>query len=215
MAAPRVDRLAEALASLGWLTPAQLAEALREQARTGIGLGRTVVERGWVGDADYANLASQITGVPRLRVCDEVVDPEVAAQMSDTWIRAHQVLPMSIDPEEGSVRLAVVDPQHLEHVRAAGRRYRRRPDPRVSTQQEFKRLLGAAFGSARKIAGARSEVSEAGRERAGLSRLLQESCAEASALEAVLDLCVERGLVTREEFAARLRACEDGSDAPK
>ena len=117
------DLIGQFLVSRKLLTSEALASALAEQRRTNKSLGRILLDRGQINEADLMSaLAAQI-GMDFVDLMDYPVDSSAATLISDGLARRHQALP--IGWEDGTLVVAMADPGNvfaIDDIRAVTRK---------------------------------------------------------------------------------------------
>jgi type IV pilus assembly protein PilB len=110
-AAPRRKPLGELLVEQGLLTPEQLEIAQREHKETGKGLSRTLIDLGFLSEAEMvAALARQI-GLPYVELSDDQIDPACVALIPEPLAKRYCALPIRYD--EGKLVVAMSDPTNV------------------------------------------------------------------------------------------------------
>ncbi|HOW97505.1 MAG TPA: ATPase, T2SS/T4P/T4SS family [Kiritimatiellia bacterium] len=90
-------RLDEVLVGRGRVTPEQVEEARARAGKAGgdVELGRALVDAGLLADADLLDALGELYGCDVLREpADNLLDPELVAQLPVEWARAHAMLPV-------------------------------------------------------------------------------------------------------------------------
>lgn len=225
------SRIADALVRQGLLRPDLAQAALRDSARTGLQPGQIIVERGWVADSLYASVVARELGAERLALGSCRVDPAVVGGLPEEWARTEQMVPIALDSRTADV--ALLDPENVRGLDELRFRLGRRLRLLVASRGELERLIRHLFSgepldrSTREqristdvpidddtILRGNDAIREAVQSgdvplgvdprREALARVVQENRQAAEALRALFDLCVERGIVSREELEARL-----------
>jgi type IV pilus assembly protein PilB len=84
MATPKPrDPIGQILVERGVLTPAQTADALAEQARTGAGLGESLVERGLISRQDLGAALAWQRGAQFYDLATNPPDSQIAAMLPE------------------------------------------------------------------------------------------------------------------------------------
>ncbi len=112
----RRRRLGELLIEGGLLSEVQLKAALNEQRKWGGRLGRTVVEMGFVKEADVVQVLAQQL---RLRTVDldQVQIPEgITGLLRLDLAERYGVFPLGVNPQTRTLLVATSDPTNLEHL---------------------------------------------------------------------------------------------------
>jgi type IV pilus assembly protein PilB len=130
-----MKQLADILLDNGLVDEGQLASAFDEHQRAGRSLGRVLVERGILSEAQLvAALAYQI-GLPFVDLGDRAVDGAAVALVPPAVCRRHLVLPIAF--EDGRLVLAMADPANvfaLDDVRSLTGL---EPRPVVATREDL------------------------------------------------------------------------------
>ncbi|MER3453472.1 MAG: type II secretion system protein GspE, partial [Acidimicrobiia bacterium] len=105
------NQLGALLVERGLITREQLRAALEEQARTKKSLGRVLIDRRIVSEADLvATLAAQI-GLDYVDLAEVQVDPTAVASVSASLCRRYQAIPIAW--EDGRLVVAMADPSNV------------------------------------------------------------------------------------------------------
>lgn len=105
------QRIGAFLVSRGLLTQASLDRALEEQTRTSKSLGRILLDKGLVKEADLmAALAAQI-GMEFVDLADYPVDSSAVGLITESAARRYQALPIGWD--DGQLVVAMADPGNV------------------------------------------------------------------------------------------------------
>lgn len=185
----------------GALDPGRAEMALRDQARSGIPLGRLLTDRRWVDEQRYAEAVSAETGWPLLESQPEL-DPALAERAGVEACEKGELCPMAWAGRR--VRVAVVEPDEgpLDGLRF---RFGAELVPRVTTRSHLDRLQRHLFfGEALEARSGGKGVP--GEARDAIHRLVNENRVAARAVRAIFDLCVERGLIEPGALEARLQS---------
>lgn len=221
-------RIANALVRRGLLSRAVADAVLRDEVRTGLAFGRLVVERNLVSDQVYADVVSEETGAPRLRLSDAPVNADIAGQVGEMWSRSQDIVPLWEDSGRRVVAVAVLDPENVSALDDLGFRLGRRLEPVVASRNELERLARHVFhgealerraprargmdleeysiitGEEAMQEALRTSGEEDEEERLALARLVNENREASEVLRAIFELCVEKGVFSKEEITARL-----------
>lgn len=112
-------KLGELLLKEKMITPGQLEEALKNQMIYGIRLGSSLVEMGYVGEDDLAQLLSKKLGVPCVgRKELAAVPKELIRDFPQRLVEAHQVVPFK--REGNRLSLAMADPTDFKAIEDVG-----------------------------------------------------------------------------------------------
>ena len=118
-AAKRVKgRIGEKLLALGLITPDQLRIGLREKQRSSKMLGAILVELGFVGEAQLAQVLAEATGLERFDPKTTLADPDVVRLVPKEVALKYKVLPFSMKDRTAHVAMAdAYDVLALDQVR--------------------------------------------------------------------------------------------------
>jgi type IV pilus assembly protein PilB len=95
----------------GLLSQEALDDALDEQAKTGKFLGRVLIERGLVTDADLYRILAPQLGLQFVDLTDYSIDSSAVGLISESLARRYQALPVGW--EDGKLVLAMADPGNV------------------------------------------------------------------------------------------------------
>ncbi|MDX6503659.1 MAG: type pilus assembly protein PilB, partial [Gaiellaceae bacterium] len=105
-------RLGSLLLRRGLLSPERLEEALEEGAIRGARVGKVLVERGWVTEAEIAGVMAEQSGLEVVRLDFESFDPAAIALLPGRTVRGLGAIPVSFaDPQ--TIVIAVSDPTNV------------------------------------------------------------------------------------------------------
>ncbi len=117
--APKRKSLGTLLVEAGYLTQAQLKEALAEQARTGEQLSSILLNRGYVSKQTLGQILGAQHGVAYIDLNTSRIDEQVVRSLPEGVIMHHKVLPIA--RAGGKVHLAMVNPTDVVAVDTVGR----------------------------------------------------------------------------------------------
>jgi type IV pilus assembly protein PilB len=103
--------LGELLMRKGLITKDQVADALREQKKTGRRLGEVITSRNWLDERQVLQALAEQMAVPMVRLRAGVYDPEVAGRLDADTIKRLKVMPLFC--VRGVVSLATANPQDM------------------------------------------------------------------------------------------------------
>ena len=90
------QRLGDLLVEMGFLTPAKLGVALKEQKRTQELLGQTLERLGFVSPDKMALVLAAQAGIPFVNLKETTPQPEAIEAFSEDLAREYQVLPLEL-----------------------------------------------------------------------------------------------------------------------
>lgn len=136
-------RLGEILVERGFVSPAQLQEALRVQYREGKRLGEILLEMGALS-ADELNWAlSELLGIPYVEFSEEMVDLELARTLPEAVLRRHLAFPVL--QAGGELTAILADPLDQAAILALEGLTGRRVQVAIASSEMIVRLLDKAF----------------------------------------------------------------------
>lgn len=209
MMKPMSPRIADALVERGLLDRFHADAALREEARTGLELGQLVVDRRWVSDDVFAQVVAEVFGIERLALDRTVLDPALASGLGEHWVRSEGLMPLVKRADGRELLVASTNPDNVRGVDALAFRFGQRVRLLATGRHELEVLIRHAFHGDPLP---RPAVDRSHDDRDALARAVGENRQAAEALRAIFELCVERGLFTREELDRRLAASDARAD---
>ncbi len=153
-------RLGDMLIEAGYITQAQLEDALKVQKASGKRLGETLIDVGLIAERDIIDVLCLQLGIDFIDLSHTTLPVELTAIIPKALARRYTMVPVRATPDE--VVIAMADPMNLiaqEEARAAARR---RITPAISTRTAIDRAIMQLYGNegaARAIEDMRSEAS--------------------------------------------------------
>jgi hypothetical protein len=178
-------RLGEILVAHHVVTEAQVAQGLADQAQWGGRLGQALVRLAALTEDVLVRALSRQLGVPRADLRSAQPAPEALARVPAALARQLKALPLELRRGE-VLAVAMADPNDSAHLEALARASHCRLEARIAAGPELLAAIARAYGEL----GPSAPVSAPERAR--------------DPLEALCDLLVEKGLLTREELRERL-----------
>jgi hypothetical protein len=114
--APMPPRLGDLLVSKGWITPAQLDDALAESRSTKTLLGRVLLRRRWIFEEELARTLAEQWSVPYVSIMRIGVDASVARLLPDEIGLQFGAIPVRM--QECGVQVAFADPSDRDALDA-------------------------------------------------------------------------------------------------
>jgi MSHA biogenesis protein MshE len=172
-------RLGELLIEQGVITAEQLAQALREQKRTGRKLGRVLTDLGIISEHDLNQVLSRHMKVPFIDLRQATLDPEVVQLLPEVHARRFRAIVLQSDARGFLVGMA--DPSDLFAYDELAKRLKRPLRLAVVSETELLRLFGVLYRRQEQIANLVQEIQDDLRES---DVDLAELTADASAADA-------------------------------
>jgi hypothetical protein len=101
-------RIGEILVERGFITEAQLLDALKAQRVSNEFLGRILITRGLLSDHDFLLALAEQFGIPLVDLKTQHIDMELARKFSTSLIIDHKCFPLKED--DYMVTVAIVNP---------------------------------------------------------------------------------------------------------
>lgn len=218
-------KLGELLVRAGVLDDAKLKAALHEQERWGGRLGATLVAMGFVAEDLLVKALSKQLAVPMAHLEDIDVPESILRKLDLDFVKVNAVCPERYLVDRRTLLVAMADPINVQTIDEMGRRTGLRIQPTVAGERAINLAIGRMYGEALSaVEGASGDlVSERLRESPipsadpgpGPASAAPASTELVAALEAaqrkqhkairvMAELLIERGVLPREEYLARL-----------
>ena len=101
-------RIGEILIEKGFITEAQLHDALTEQKLSDKFLGKILVDKGVIADRDLIAALAEQFGIPMVELKEQHIDMELARKFSTSLIIDHKCFPLKED--DYSLTMAIINP---------------------------------------------------------------------------------------------------------
>lgn len=101
-------RIGEILLEKGFITEAQLADALSEQKINSIFLGEILTKKGALSKEHFLEALSEQFDIPMVNLKEQDIDPELASKFSSALIVDHKCFPLF--KQQDSITVAIVNP---------------------------------------------------------------------------------------------------------
>jgi type IV pilus assembly protein PilB len=157
--------IGELMIARDFVSHAQLAEALLQQAASGKRIGSLLVELGALDERDLAAALAAQFDLPLVDLRQAGPDAEASQLLGESVARACNAVALGVD-EDGIVGVAVADPRP-ETVAAVQQDIGRHVEFVVASQSEIRRVIDATYRALSDIDGLVNEfkLTEAGRAR--------------------------------------------------
>ncbi|HRX22207.1 MAG TPA: ATPase, T2SS/T4P/T4SS family [Syntrophomonadaceae bacterium] len=106
--------LGEILVENGLISSEQLAQAVNEQQQTHEKLGKILVRSGFINDEQLMEALEFSLGIPRVRISQLDINPEIVKMLPTTMLSKHKILPLSIN--QGRMTLIMSDPLNYHAI---------------------------------------------------------------------------------------------------
>ena len=149
------NRLGDLLIASELITPAQLEEAMAEQAKTGERLGQILISRGFITKQALGDALQTQRGTPYVNLATSPIDEALLRSIPPAIIIEHRVVPFARLGRE--VHVAMIDPTDVVAIDRLAALLRARIRPFFTTEQDFAWVLASHFDMA-EAAGATLEA---------------------------------------------------------
>ena len=140
----REHLLGDILVETNLLTSAQLEAALVSQRRTGVPLGETLIQLGYITERQLKNALSIQLRIAFVDLDRRSIDPELAAVISERYARRHRAIPIARDDDR--IVLAMDDPTDADVVAEVRSCTGCRIDVATATADTLERALSRLYG---------------------------------------------------------------------
>lgn len=135
--------LGEELVAQGVIDADQLAEALRRQRDTGLKLGETLIQLGFVTEEEILPYVGRRLGIPAVRLRDGMVDPLVVRLIPQEKAEALDAL--ALFKVRDTLTVAMAEPQHLQRVDELERITNLRVRAVLAAQSAIQRMIDRCY----------------------------------------------------------------------
>ncbi|GEM90383.1 GspE/PulE family protein [Oceanithermus desulfurans] len=140
------SKLGELLVRRGYISEAQLQDALREQARTGERLGQVLLRRGYLKEEDLVRALATQQQAEVVQLGQVEPDPQAVALVDDRFARKHRVFPYRLDGHR--LYVAMANPGDLKLIDELRYMTGREIVPQLASDSEILHALNRALGRA-------------------------------------------------------------------
>ena len=134
-------RLGDLLIESELITPAQLEEAMAEQAKTGARLGQILISRGFITKQALGDALQTQRGTAYINLATSHIDEVLLRSVPPAVIMEHRVVPFARVGRE--VHVAMVDPTDILAIDHLAAMLRARIRPFFTTEQDFAWVLAS------------------------------------------------------------------------
>ncbi len=136
-------RIGDLLVQNRIITHDQLMAALAEQKKTGIKLGRTLVDLNFISETDLLNFLSRQLQIPFIDISQYQRDDEVINQLPETLARRFRVV--MLENNEHDVLLAMADPTDLMGIDELTRIIKKRIRQAVARETDLLKVIDQSY----------------------------------------------------------------------
>jgi hypothetical protein len=199
-------RLGELLMRAGVLSAQQIETAREEQERWGGRLGRVLVERGYLSEPVLVRVLSKQLGIRPASLERAWVPPDIIQRLGQDFLRDHAVCPEGVDEGSRTLRLAMADPTDVAVIDDAQFRTGLRVVALIAGESEIEatldRMLGWTAAPNSDFQDRLESAAEPSSSPANdpLAELSLTQAQQERALRVLVDLLIEGGVFTREQY---------------
>ncbi len=106
-------RLDEIVLRNGWVTEAQLVQALKEQDQSGGRLGSVLVKLGFLSETQLAEALAEQFNLPKWDPETAILEESALKLFPEQWLRQRGVIPLAYDKDKRQLEVAVTDPTNV------------------------------------------------------------------------------------------------------
>ena len=144
------EKLGQALVDGAFISPDDLEKALKEARESGKRLSQVLLEKNFLSPETLATVLSFQIGVPVIDLKQFRVQPEALELVPEEVAREKGVIPLSI--EDGTLQVAMEDPQDLETIDTLAALTKLRIRPCLPLHGGVRELIDTAYKATSKLA---------------------------------------------------------------
>lgn len=210
-------RIGDLLISNGLITSGQLMEALAEQKRTGLRLGRTLFDMGMINEDSLLDLLSRQLKIPFVQLNSYQFQPHLIAKLPETYARRFRAI--VLDEQDEELLVGMADPLDLMAVDDIGRQVGQHVNIAVVREGELLSTLDMVYRRTDEISNLAVELdSELADDAFDLAELTNDAEANDAPVVRLLQSIFEDALQARasdihiepDESVTRIRLRVDG-----
>jgi len=208
--ASKRKKIGEILVGESLITPAQLRAALEEQKKVGGKLGAVLISIGAIAEDDLARILGIKLRVKWVTPSQILISDEALATLDVETAKQHLVMPVHTDKR--FVAVAMTDPTDLNMVDTLEFIVGKRIRPVISTATEIKRAIARYYEGKNpdKIVAAKPKSTPIMESSELLINFGDEKLELPIALESLIEMLVDKGVITKEEFSMHLYRKDQG-----
>lgn len=216
-------RLGELLIAAGVLDEPRLQRALAEQQKWGEPLGRTLVQLGYLTEELLTRALSRQLGIPACDPAAMELPAGITGHLGLHLVDEFGVMPVRVDPQRRTLVVATADPTDRRALAELGDRIGWRIEPVLAQASRIEAAIRRYYygeveatppSAPLPVATEASPAADAGSAaeleamRRSLEALEERVNGQLRALRVTLEILIERGVLTHDEYLARLHALE-------
>lgn len=154
-------RFGDLLISKGLISHDELKLALVEQRKTGHKLGEVLEYMGLLSQDALRDTVGESVGFRSISLASIIPDAQALSFIQEPFARAHQVMPISYDPEQNQLKVGLVNPENIILIDKL-RRHIKNPEIRldlyVAAEKEILECIDRYYGYELSIDGILKEI---------------------------------------------------------
>ena len=151
-------RIGDLLVAEGEITEAQLMDALEDQKKTGLKLGRILVDKQFIEEDRFLHFLSEQFGIPFYDLKEFNFDAEVVARLPETYARRYRAL--LLEEKGGELIVGMVDPMDIFAYDELSRQLGQPISIAVVRESELMHMLDLAYRRLGDIVSFASELED-------------------------------------------------------
>jgi len=206
-------RLGDILIAAGLIDEMQLESALGRQKLWGGKLGHNLIELGFVNEEELAEAISKHIRIPYVNLFDPPLVSKQINLLAPNLVRKYEVVPTSL--RNNTLFLAMADPFDLDTISELQFITNLKISPVLALESEIKDAIRKYYDGeivdrkpTRKSSSGNLEIIH---QKDISDQLQQEQREKELRLEALIDLLIDEGIITREKFAKMLLMKRSGA----
>jgi len=157
MIRPAKFRLGDLLVQDALISAEQLQEALGEQQKSGRKLGKVLIDKGWLTEAQIARAVARQIHAPYVDLAHFPLRPDVAQLLPEAAARRMRAI--VLDDTHSGLLVGMADPTDIYAFDEIGRQLKRSVDLAVVTETHLLAALDRAYRSTKEIEGLARELT--------------------------------------------------------
>ncbi len=157
MTRPAKFRLGDLLVQDALISAEQLQEALGEQQKSGRKLGKVLIDKGWLTEAQIARAVARQIHAPYVDLAHFPLRPDVAQLLPEAAARRMRAI--VLDDTHSGLLVGMADPTDIYAFDEIGRQLKRSVDLAVVTETHLLAALDRAYRSTKEIEGLARELT--------------------------------------------------------